>query len=199
MDLVSAFALAVNEENAAGGRVVTAPTNGAAGIIPAVLHYYIRYCDSERDPNDQDVEHQPSCSRPRHRHACTQERVDLRRRGRLPGGGRRGLLDGRRGIDGAALGGTNAQIENAAEIGMEHNLGLTCDPDRRARAGAVHRAERHGRGEGHQRRAPRDDGDGSHKVSLDAVIATMRQTGHDLQSKYKETSLGGLAATVVYC
>ena len=199
MDLVSAFAIAVNEENAAGGRGVTAPTNGSAGVIPAVLNYYIRYCGTERDPNAQD---------------------DTIIKFLLTAGGI-GMLykknasisaaemgcQGEIGVScsmaaaglAAVMGATNEQIENAAEIGMEHNLGMTCDPI----GGLVQVPciERNSMGAmkaiNAARLAMMDDG--SHLVSLDAVIETMRQTGHDLQSKYKETSLGGLAATVVYC
>ena len=99
----------------------------------------------------------------------------------------------------AVLGGTPAQAENAAEIGMEHNLGMTCDPVGGAGANPLHRTQRHGRHQGHQRRAPALRGDGQHVVSLDQVIKTMVQTGADMMSKYKETSRGGLAVNVVEC
>ena len=196
LDWVNLYALAVNEENAAGGRVVTAPTNGAAGIIPAVLHYYTRFV--------------PGASR---RAACIdflltaaaigmlykENASHLRRRGRLPGRGRRGLLDGRRRRCAAVMGGTPEQVENAAEIGMEHHLGLTCDPvgglvqipciERNAIASvkAINAA----------RMALR--GDGTHFVSLDKVIKTMRETGADMMTKYKETARGGLAVNIVEC
>ena len=124
MDWVNLYALAVNEENAAGGRVVTAPTNGAAGIIPAVLHYYARFV-----PGADRRRHRPlPAHRRRDRHALQGERLDLRRRGRLPGRGRRRPARWRPAAWPRSLGGTPEQVENAAEIGMEHNLGLTCDP-----------------------------------------------------------------------
>ena len=124
MDWVNLYALAVNEENASGGRIVTAPTNGAAGIVPAVLHFYARFVPGADD--DGVVEFLLTAARDRH--PVQGERVDLRRRGRLPGRGRLGLLDGGRPGCAAVLGGTPEQVENAAEIGIEHNLGLTCDP-----------------------------------------------------------------------
>ena len=199
MDTVSAFAIAVNEENAAGGRVVTAPTNGSAGVIPAVLNYYIRFCGADRDPDTQDdtvikflltaagigMLYKKNASISAAEMGCQGE---IGVSCSMAAGGLA-----------AVMGATNEQIENAAEIGMEHNLGMTCDPI----GGLVQVPciERNSMGAmkaiNAARLAMMDDG--SHLVSLDAVIETMRQTGHDLQSKYKETSLGGLAATVVYC
>ena len=194
MEWVNAFALAVNEENAAGGQVVTAPTNGAAGIVPAVLHYYATLRARARAMTASCA----SCSRPARSAALQAQRLDLRRRDGLPGRGRRRLLDGGGGLV-AALGGTNEQVENAAEIGMEHNLGLTCDPI----AGLVQIPciERNAMGAVKAINAARLAlrGDGTHKVSLDQVIATMRQTGHDMTSIYKETSQGGLAVNVPEC
>ena len=191
LDWVNLYALAVNEENAAGGRVVTAPTNGAAGIIPAVLHYYSRFVPGAND--DGTV-----------RFLLTAGAV-----GRLfkENASISGAEVGCQGEVGSAcsmaaagltevLGGTPSQVENAAEIGMEHNLGLTCDPigglvqvpciERNAMAAvkAINAA----------RLALK--GDGEHFVSLDKVIRTMRITGRDMQSKYKETAEGGLAVTV---
>ncbi|GAY10996.1 L-serine ammonia-lyase [Pseudonocardia sp. N23] len=194
IDWAALFALAVNEENAAGGRVVTAPTNGAAGIIPAVLHTYMRFTPGASDADAVRF---------------------------LLAGGAIGLLVKRHAsISGAemgcqgevgsacamaaaglceVLGGTPAQVENAAEIGIEHNLGLTCDPvgglvqipciERNAVAAvkAISAAQL------------ALHGDGSHRVSLDQVIATLRQTGEDMRSEYKETSRGGLAVNVVAC
>ena len=194
MDHVSLFAMAVNEENAAGGQVVTAPTNGAAGVIPAVLRYY--------------------------RDSCVGASHDGMRLFILTATAIGALFKMNASISGAevgcqgevgvacsmaaagltaALGGSNGQIENAAEIGMEHHLGMTCDPigglvqipciERNAFGGvkaitaaslALH-------------------GDGTHKVSLDHVIATMRQTGADMSAKYKETSQGGLAVNFIEC
>lgn len=193
LDWINLWAMAVNEENAAGGRVVTAPTNGAAGIIPAVLRYHDR---------------------------CYRGTVQTRRTFLLTAAAIGALYKRNASISGAevgcqgevgvacsmaaagltaALGGTNAQIENAAEIGMEHNLGLTCDPI----AGLVQIPciERNAMGAVKAIDASRLAllGDGSHMVSLDKVIETMRQTGRDMRDKYKETSKGGLAVNVVEC
>lgn len=194
MDWVNLYAMAVNEENAAGGRIVTAPTNGAAGIIPAVLHYYTNFypladddgvvkfvlaaaavgflCKLNASISGADVGCQGEVGS-----ACAMAAA--------------GLAE--------VIGGTPEQVENAAEIGMEHNLGLTCDPiaglvqvpciERNAMGSikainAAHLAMR---------------GDGTHLVSLDDVIKTMRETGADMMDKYKETSRGGLAVNVTYC
>lgn len=194
LDWVTVYALAVNEENAAGGRVVTAPTNGAAGVIPAVLHYYSRFvpraCDdgvvcflltaaaigvlfkANASISGAEVGCQGEVGS-----ACSMAAAGLT----------------------AVLGGTPAQVENAAEIGIEHNLGLTCDPvgglvqipciERNAvaavKAITAARLAMHG--------------DGTHFVSLDAAIKTMRDTGADMADKYKETARGGLALNVVEC
>jgi len=219
LDWVNLYALAVNEENAAGGRVVTAPTNGAAGIVPAVLHYYTRFVNPPPTPL----------------RGCPPEggAAGLGRPGAGPGSTDEGVVDflltaaaigilykenasisgaevGCQGEVGVAcsmaaaalcavLGGTPEQVENAAEIGMEHHLGLTCDPvgglvqipciERNAIAAvkAINAA----------RMALR--GDGTHHVSLDKVIKTMRETGADMKTKYKETSRGGLAVNIVEC
>jgi L-serine dehydratase len=201
MDWVNLVALAVNEENASGGRVVTAPTNGAAGIIPAVLYYALNYIPSIRDGG-------------------AEVRDDAIVRFLLTAGAVGTIYKERASISGAEvgcqgevgsassmaaaglaelLGGTPQQVENAAEIAMEHNLGLTCDPvgglvqipciERNAIASnkAINAA----------RMAMR--GDGEHHVSLDQVIETMRQTGADMSTKYKETALGGLAVNVPIC
>ena len=178
MEWVNLFALAVNEENAAGGRMVTAPTNGAAGIIPAVLHYYMKF---NPDAQDRDVVDYLLAAAAWA--SCAKERLDLRRRGRLPGRGRLGLRDGRRRTGGSPRR-HPAQVENAAEIGLEHNLGLTCDPvgglvqvpciERNAIAAVSH-----------QRGANGLRGDGQHFISLDKVIRTMRDTGADMHDKYK--------------
>ncbi|MBT1545715.1 L-serine ammonia-lyase [Curtobacterium aurantiacum] len=201
MEWVNLVAMAVNEENATGGRVVTAPTNGAAGIIPAVLYYVLTYV--------------PTVSG-----ASTAERDDAVVRFLLTAGAIGSIYKERASISGAevgcqgevgsaasmaaaglaeVLGGTPEQVENAAEIAMEHNLGLTCDPigglvqipciERNAIAAnkAVNAA----------RMALR--GDGVHHVSLDQVVETMRQTGADMSSKYKETAMGGLAVNVPLC
>jgi L-serine dehydratase len=194
MDWVNAFALAVNEENAAGGRVVTAPTNGAAGIVPAVLHYYRRFASGA---DQQGVL----------RFLLTAGAIGILYKKNASISGAEMGCQGEVGVACsmaagglmAALGGLNWQIENAAEIGMEHNLGLTCDPI----AGLVQIPciERNAMGAVKAINAARMavHGDGTHKVTLDQVIATMRQTGRDMSHIYKETSLGGLAVNVPEC
>jgi L-serine dehydratase len=194
MDWVTLFALAVNEENAAGGRVVTAPTNGAAGIIPAVLHYYARFVPGASEEGVV-----------RFLLAAGAIGVLFKENASISGAevGCQGEVGSACSMAAAglaeALGGTPEQVENAAEIGMEHNLGLTCDPvgglvqipciERNAVASikAITAA----------RLALR--GDGVHHVSLDKVIKTMRETGADMKVKYKETARGGLAVNVIEC
>ncbi|MEO0369312.1 MAG: L-serine ammonia-lyase, partial [Pseudomonadota bacterium] len=194
MDWVNLYALAVNEENASGGRVVTAPTNGAAGIVPAVLHYYDRFVP---EANESGVI--------KFMLAAGAVGILFKLNASISGAevGCQGEVGSACSMAAAglteALGGTPAQVENAAEIAMEHNLGLTCDPigglvqvpciERNAIASvkainATRLARR---------------GDGEHFVSLDRVIKTMRETGADMQTKYKETSLGGLAVNVIEC
>ncbi len=193
LDWINLWAMAVNEENAAGGRVVTAPTNGAAGIIPAVLRYYERCYRGD--------------AAGRQRFLLTAAAIGaLYKRNASISGAEVGC-QGEVGVAcsmaaaglTAALGGSNGQIENAAEIGMEHNLGLTCDPV----GGLVQIPciERNAMGAVKAIDASRLAlmGDGSHMVSLDKVIETMRQTGYDMRDKYKETSKGGLAVNVVAC
>jgi L-serine dehydratase len=194
MDWVNAYALAVNEENAAGGRVVTAPTNGAAGIVPAVLHFYRRF---EAGANEEGVL----------RFLLTAAAIGMLYKRNASISGAEMGCQGEVGVACsmaaaglvAALQGTNEQVENAAEIGMEHNLGLTCDPV----AGLVQIPciERNAMGAVKAVNAARlaMRGDGTHKVSLDQVIATMRQTGADMSTIYKETSQGGLAVNVPEC
>jgi len=194
MDWVNAFALAVNEENAAGGRVVTAPTNGAAGIVPAVLHFYRRF---EPGSSDEGVI----------RFLLVAAAIGMLYKRNASISGAEMGCQGEVGVACsmaaaglvAALQGSNEQIENAAEIGMEHNLGLTCDPV----GGLVQIPciERNAMGAVKAINAARlaIRGDGSHKVSLDHVIATMRQTGADMSTIYKETSQGGLAVNVTEC
>ncbi len=194
LDWVNLWALAVNEENAAGGRVVTAPTNGAAGIVPAVLRYYQRFTPRATYEGV-------------HVFLLTAAAVGSLFKENASISGAEVGCQGEVGVAcsmaaaglTAALGGTPGQVENAAEIGMEHNLGLTCDPvgglvqvpciERNA-VGAIQAIE-----------ASRLAlvGDGSHRVSLDQVIETMRKTGLDMNERYKETSLGGLAVNVVEC
>ena len=194
LDWVNLYALAVNEENAAGGRVVTAPTNGAAGIIPSVLHYYDRFCPGANEQGIFDFMLTASAIGILYKENASISGAEVGCQGEVGVAcsmAAAGLT--------AALGGTPGQVENAAEIGMEHNLGLTCDPigglvqipciERNA-MGAVKAINA-------SRMALR--GDGKHKVSLDKVIKTMRETGRDMQDKYKETSRGGLAVNVIEC
>ncbi len=194
LDWVHLYALAVNEENAAAGRVVTAPTNGAAGIIPAVLHYYTRFCPGANDAGA-------------HEFLLTAGAIGILYKENASISGAEVGCQGEVGVAcsmaagglAAVLGANVMQVENAAEIGMEHNLGLTCDPigglvqipciERNA-MGAVKAINA-------QRLAMR--GDGKHRVSLDKVIKTMRETGKDMAEKYKETSRGGLAVNVIEC
>ncbi len=194
MDWVNLWALAVNEENAAGGRVVTAPTNGAAGIIPAVLTYYRRHVPNADD--DGAV-----------RFLLTAAAIGALYKKNASISGAEVGCQGEVGVAcsmaaGAlveVMGGTPEQVENAAEIGMEHNLGLTCDPI----GGLVQVPciERNAMGSVKAINAARLSlsGDGKHKVSLDKVIATMWQTGADMSSKYKETARGGLAVNIIEC
>lgn len=194
LDWVNLYALAVNEENAAGGRVVTAPTNGAAGIIPAVMHYFDRFCPGSSEQRIFDFLLTAAAIGILYKENASISGAEVGCQGEV--GVACSMAAG--GLV-AALGGTPSQIENAAEIGMEHNLGLTCDPigglvqipciERNA-MGAVKAINA-------SRMAMR--GDGKHKVSLDKVIKTMRDTGRDMQDKYKETSRGGLAVNVIEC
>ena len=194
MDWVNLYALAVNEENAAGGRVVTAPTNGAAGIIPAVLHYYTRFVPGADDDGVVRFLLTAGAIGVLYKENASISGAEVGCQGEVGSAcsmAAGGLAE--------VLGGTPEQVENAAEIGMEHNLGLTCDPvgglvqipciERNAIAAvkAINAA----------RMAVR--GDGSHVVSLDKVIKTMRETGADMKVKYKETARGGLAVNVIEC
>ena len=194
LDFVNVYAMAVNEENAAGGRVVTAPTNGAAGIVPSVMHYYDRFCSGANQEGIRDF-------------LLTAGAIGLLYKENASISGAEVGCQGEVGVAcsmaaaglAAVTGGTPMQVENAAEIGMEHHLGLTCDPigglvqvpciERNAIAAttAINAGLMSLRG------------DGNHLVSLDKVIATMVQTGADMQAKYKETSLGGLAVNLVEC
>ncbi len=194
MDWVNAFALAVNEENAAGGRVVTAPTNGAAGIVPAVIAYYRRFVPHASDEGVVRFLLVAGVIGMLYKRNSSISGAEMGCQGEVGVAcsmAAAGLV--------AAWNGTNGQIENAAEIGMEHNLGLTCDPV----AGLVQIPciERNAMGAVKAINAARLSmrGDGSHIVSLDQVIATMRQTGHDMSVIYKETSQGGLAVNVTEC
>tara|TARA_R110000744_G_scaffold112305_2_gene210610 strand:- start:13984 stop:15417 length:1434 start_codon:yes stop_codon:yes gene_type:complete len=194
MDWVNLYALAVNEENAAGGRVVTAPTNGAAGIIPAVLHYYWEFCPRSSEEGVIDFFLTAAAIGFLFKENASISGAEVGCQGEVGSAcamAAAGLA--------AATGGSPEQIENAAEIGMEHNLGLTCDPigglvqvpciERNAMGSmkAINSASMALRG------------DGTHYVSLDKVIRTMRDTGRDMNDKYKETSRGGLAVNVIEC
>jgi L-serine dehydratase len=190
----SLYALAVNEENAAGGRVVTAPTNGAAGVLPAVMKYYEVFTSSPSRDGSRTFLMTASAIGFLYKARASISAAEMGCQGEVGVAcsmAAAGLV--------AALGGTNEQVENAAEIGMEHNLGLTCDP-----VGGLVQVpciERNTMGAIKAINAAylALQGDGKHVVSLDAVIETMRQTGNDMRSKYKETSLGGLAVNVVEC
>ncbi|MFY8126058.1 MAG: L-serine ammonia-lyase [Hydrogenophaga sp.] len=194
MDWVNLYAMAVNEENAAGGQVVTAPTNGAAGIVPAVLQYYSRFCPGANDQGVIDF-------------LLTAAAIGILYKENASISGAEVGCQGEVGVAcsmaagalAAVMGGTVEQVENAAEIGMEHNLGLTCDPV----GGLVQIPciERNAMGSIKAINAARMAlrGDGKHHVSLDKVIKTMRETGADMKIKYKETSRGGLAVNVVEC
>lgn len=201
LEWVNLVAMAVNEENASGGRVVTAPTNGAAGIIPAVLHYALNYVDSVVD-GGEGAKHEAIMT-----FMLTAAAIGVLYKERASISGAEVGCQGEVGSASsmaagglaAVMGGTPEQVENAAEIAMEHNLGLTCDPI----AGLVQVPciERNAIAAGKAINASRMAlwGDGQHRVSLDEVIETMRQTGADMSSKYKETALGGLAVNVVEC
>ncbi|MDT9701421.1 L-serine ammonia-lyase [Streptomyces sp. P17] len=199
MEWITLYAMAVNEENAAGGRVVTAPTNGAAGIIPAVLHYYINFAAgaaSEGEKEDGVV---------RFLLAAGAIGMLFKENASISGAevGCQGEVGSACSMAAGALaevlGGSPEQVENAAEIGMEHNLGLTCDPV----GGLVQIPciERNGMAAVKAVTAAKMAmrGDGSHKVSLDKVIKTMKETGADMSVKYKETARGGLAVNIIEC
>jgi len=194
LDWVNLYALAVNEENAAGGRVVTAPTNGAAGVIPAVVAYYDRFVAGSNERGIFTMLATAAAIGMLYKKNASISAAEVGCQGEV--GVACSMAAG--GLT-AAMGGSNEQIENAAEIGMEHNLGLTCDPI----GGLVQIPciERNTMGAVKAINAARLalKGDGTHMVPLDKVIETMRQTGADMQSKYKETSEGGLAVNVVEC
>jgi L-serine dehydratase len=193
LDWVNAFAVAVNEENAAGGRVVTAPTNGAAGIVPAVLRFYEQFCEHDSQ-GSRDFLLTAAAIGSLYKENASISGAEVGCQGEV------GVASSMAAAGlAAALGATNEQIENAAEIGMEHNLGLTCDPV----GGLVQIPciERNAMGAVKAINAAylALSGNGEHHVSLDRVIETMKQTGADMHHKYKETSLGGLAVSVVAC
>ena len=197
LDWVNLYAMAVNEENAAGGRVVTAPTNGAAGVIPAVLHYYVNFLQGAKEAREDGIA----------TFLLTAGAIGIIYKENASLSGAEVGCQGEVGVAcsmaagalAAVMGGSPEQIENAAEIGMEHNLGMTCDPV----GGLVQIPciERNAMGAIKAINAARMAlrGDGQHVVSLDKVIKTMMQTGADMKIKYKETSRGGLAVNVVEC
>ena len=201
LEWVNLIAMAVNEENASGGRVVTAPTNGAAGIIPAVLHYALNYVPAVLEGGES-AKHRAIVD-----FLLTAAAIGVLYKERASISGAEVGCQGEVGSASsmaagglaAVMGGTPEQVENAAEIAMEHNLGLTCDPI----SGLVQVPciERNAIAAGKAINASRMAlwGDGQHRVSLDEVIETMRQTGADMSSKYKETAMGGLAVNVVEC
>ena len=194
MDWVNLFALAVNEENAAGGRVVTAPTNGAAGIIPAVAMYYRRFLPNADDEGTIRFLLTAAAIASLYKKNASISGAEVGCQGEV------GVACSMAaGALAEVMGGTPAQVENAAEIGMEHNLGLTCDPI----GGLVQVPciERNAMGAVKAINAARIalQGDGTHKVSLDKVIKTMWRTGADMSSKYKETARGGLAVNIIEC
>lgn len=194
MEWINLYALAVNEENASGGRIVTAPTNGAAGIIPAVLHYYTRFLAGADEDGVVEFLLTAAAVGILIKENASISGAEMGCQGEVGSAcsmAAAGLC--------AVLGGTPEQVENAAEVGMEHNLGLTCDPV----GGLVQIPciERNAIGATKAVNAARLSlhGDGEHKVSLDQVIKTMRETGNDMKIKYKETSRGGLAVNVIEC
>ncbi|WP_028602449.1 L-serine ammonia-lyase [Ottowia thiooxydans] len=194
LDWVSLYALAVNEENAAGGRVVTAPTNGAAGIVPAVLHYYIRFVPGADLEGVERFFFTATAIAQLYKENASLSGAEVGCQGEVGVAcsmAAAGLAE--------VLGASPAQVENAAEIGMEHNLGLTCDPvGGRVQMPCI---ERNSMGAVKAIHAARMAlrGDGQHFVSLDQVIKTMRETGADMKTRYKETSRGGLAVNVIEC
>ena len=194
MDWISTYAIAVNEENAAGGRVVTAPTNGAAGIVPAVLRYFRDFCPEYTEEQSRAFLLSAAAIGSLIKRNASISGAEVGCQGEVGSAASMAAA----GLA-AGLGATPAQIENAAEIAMEHHLGMTCDPI----GGLVQIPciERNAFGANKAIAAASLalHGDGTHLVSLDAVIETMRQTGADMQSKYKETSQGGLAVNVAEC
>jgi L-serine dehydratase len=199
LDSVTLVAMAVNEENAAGGRVVTAPTNGAAGVVPAIAHYYLHHASHGLSGSEKEAGLL--------RYFLTAAAIGILYKENASISGAEVGCQGEVGVACsmaagglvAALGGDNAAVEGAAEIAMEHNLGMTCDPI----GGLVQIPciERNGMGAVKAVNAARlaMNDQGVHKISLDQVIETMYRTGMDMQSRYKETSLAGLALNIIEC
>ncbi|SDV48541.1 L-serine ammonia-lyase [Chitinasiproducens palmae] len=194
IDWINLYAMAVNEENASGGRVVTAPTNGAAGVIPAVLHYYKRFISDANEAGVEDFLLTAAAIGTLYKLNASISGAEVGCQGEV------GVACSMAAAGLAAvLGATPQQVANAAEIGMEHNLGLTCDPvGGRVQIPCI---ERNAMGAVKAVNAARLalNGNGNHYVSLDSVIKTMRETGADMRTKYKETSRGGLAVNIIEC
>ncbi|MFF3308877.1 L-serine ammonia-lyase [Streptomyces sp. NPDC002952] len=194
MEWITLYAMAVNEENAAGGRVVTAPTNGAAGIIPAVLHYYVNFVPGADEEGVVRFLLAAGAIGMLFKENASISGAEVGCQGEVGS-----ACSMAAGALAEVLGGSPEQVENAAEIGMEHNLGLTCDPV----GGLVQIPciERNGMAAVKAVTAAKMAmrGDGSHKVSLDKVIKTMKETGADMSVKYKETARGGLAVNIIEC
>lgn len=194
MDWISVYAMAVNEENAAGGRIITAPTNGAAGIIPAVIRYYLEFCPSADQQGVRDFLLVAAAVGGLIKHNASISGAEVGCQGEVGSASAMAAA----GLA-AVLGGSNEQVENAAEIALEHHLGMTCDPI----GGLVQVPciERNALGaiKAISAASLALKGDGTHFVPLDSAIKTMRETGHDMLTKYKETSQGGLAVNVIEC
>jgi L-serine dehydratase len=207
LDEVTLVAMAVNEENAAGGRVVTAPTNGAAGVVPAIAHYYVRHVAADSSEEERAAQGRARIEEGLLRYFLTAAAIGILYKENASISGAEVGCQGEVGVACsmaagglvAALGGDNAAVEHAAEIAMEHNLGMTCDPI----GGLVQIPciERNGMGAVKAVNAARlaMNDTGTHKISLDQVIETMYRTGMDMQSRYKETSLAGLALNIIEC
>ena len=194
LDFVNLYAMAVNEENAAGGRVVTAPTNGAAGVIPATIRYYLDHCLGANEDGIRTFLLAAAAIGGIIKHNASISGAEVGCQGEVGSASAMaaaGLC--------AALGGTNEQVENAAEIALEHHLGMTCDPVKGLVQVPCIERNAFGAVKAVTAASLALRGDGKHLVPLDAAIETMRQTGRDMHERYKETSLGGLAVNVPNC
>jgi L-serine dehydratase len=194
MDWISVYALAVNEENAAGGKIVTAPTNGAAGVVPAVIRYYLDFCPSADNKGIHDFLLVASTIGGLIKYNASISGAEVGCQGEVGSASAMAAA----GLA-AVLGGTNEQVENAAEIALEHHLGMTCDPIGGLVQVPCIERNAFGAVKAINAASLALKGDGTHIVPLDSAIETMRQTGHDMLTKYKETSQGGLAVNVTEC
>lgn len=194
MEWISVYALAVNEENAAGGKIVTAPTNGAAGIVPAVIRYYLDFCPSADKKGVHDFLLVASAIGGLIKYNASISGAEVGCQGEVGSASAMAAA----GLA-AVLGGTNEQVENAAEIALEHHLGMTCDPIGGLVQVPCIERNAFGAVKAINAASLALKGDGTHIVPLDSAIETMRQTGHDMLTKYKETSQGGLAVNVTEC